>query len=413
MQRGKKRGPPRKLEKMLFINHKEEQLLDARLTALRLQAKVKVMELDLERIKVRNEWRTSRKKQLTIKEAMSAGLLSDDDVFVQSRFGRQVSDFKSSDVNRNVVSAPALQGGLPLVSPRSAGGHTRLSSTNQFSRQPTILEQEEYDPSVSDGSVGAYVLGEFEKISQVVPEILRTLAKKKEKQQEADERKRLKELGKSTNFDAIAELIDEYEPDMNKVRRTVGAVKTLRQRMSLSKRLEMPKKHKPLDQMIREKTEDIGENDEYTDGTCALMKRRLEKKRRESSGSVLEPGFMQRRGSLTGSEGLSSKRANAPPEGLSRRSSSLSQLPSMSRATTSLGLGISSRHSSVGLSDNEEESSFIDEDTIVNRQRIMRESNYYRALQMRVHRFIDSTRSSGRPTLPVYEKVTSIQIDSA
>ncbi|XP_052811885.1 uncharacterized protein LOC128239321 [Mya arenaria] len=430
MHRDRRRGPPRKLEKMLFINHKEDQLLDARLAALRLQAKVKGMELDLERIKVRNELRASRKKQLTINEAIASGLFPGaDEGLPNLRGGRRVSDFGTSGGNRPAGSAPSRGKGSSGLEPKSPEfsrstsfvqprGTVGSRNTNQFTRQPAIPEHDEIDINgsrdiklASDDSVGAYVLGEFEKISQVVPEILRALAKKKEKQQAADELIRLREIRKQREIESISDLVEEYEPDMNKVRKTVGAVKKLRQRMSLSKRLEMPKKHKPLDQMIKDKTDEVGENDEYTDGTCSLMKRRLEKKRRGSAAFVLEPSFMQRRSSIVDGGASNGRRPSIAPEGLSRRASSLTQLPpALLRSSTTLsGMGSVNRPTAFGMSDNEEDSPLIDEDTLIFRQRVMRELDKYRALQARVTRFVDSTRAYARPSFPVWEGMVSIR----
>ena len=77
MQRLNKRGPPKHLERTLFINHKEDQMLDCRLRNLNLESRLKLMELDREKGKVRTELRNSRKKQITINEAISTGLMLD------------------------------------------------------------------------------------------------------------------------------------------------------------------------------------------------------------------------------------------------------------------------------------------------------------------------------------------------
>ena len=403
MQRLNKRGPPKHLERTLFINHKEDQMLDCRLRNLNLESRLKLMELDREKGKVRTELRNSRKKQITINEAISTGLMLDgnSDVLYGGKRSRNNSSSADNDGDGRLSSAPSQRKNGVVEAPGFQRGTSslqqqKLVGKTSVSRPPTIFENEEYEPNRKEprrfqlrhDSVGTYVLGEFEKISQVVPDILRALAKKKEKQQEADELKRIKELRHDTVVDM--ENIMEYEPDMNKVRKTVRAVTKLRHRMAMSKRLETPKHHKPLTQMIKDRTDSIGENNEYTDGTCALMKRRLEKKRRESEPCVLEPQFMQRRRSLGPGVGDSSVSRRQPE--IQRRASSVSHLSeSMTRSSTMLSLGSVGRFNSHGSDSDGDDSPFIDEDVLVQRQRIMKEINKYRSLQSRVDNFITST----------------------
>lgn len=394
-------------------------MLDYRLQNLNLESRLKLMELDREKGKVRNELRNSRKKQITLNEAISAGLVPQEDTDFLCGRKRSHSNLSSAP-NDGIIALRQSNDSIPgrrasAPPPRKNGvvespsfsrsnsfvqqshGKGKRSGGSQFSRPPTIFENEEYDGKKTgkrnfqhrNDTVGTYVLGEFEKISQVVPDILRALAKKKEKQQEADELSRMKELRNDIVVDM--DKIMDYEPDMNKVRKTVGAVKKLRHRMAISKRLETPKHHKSLDQMIKDKTESIGDNDEYTDGTCALMKRRLEKKRRESAPFVLEPQFMQRRQSLgpLGGAGDMGRRQSEPPL---RRASSISQLPgALTRSSTMLSIGSVGRVNSVGTGTGDDESQFIDEDLLVNRQRVMKEIDKYRLLQSRVDNFITST----------------------
>lgn len=382
-------------------------MLDYRLQNLNLESRLKLMELDREKSKVRNELRNSRKKQITINEAISTGLVPPDDAdFLcggKRSTGNKLSSGQSDDRRSSappqrkfgVAETPSFSQSTSFVQP--VRGNTKMSLANQFSRPPTILEHEEYDTNrnertrvkLGNDSVGTYVLGEFEKISQVVPDILRALAKKKEKQQEADEIARIKDLRNDIVVDM--DKIMEYEPDMNKVRKTVRAVKKLRHRMAISKRLESSKNHKSLDQMIRDKTESIGENDEYTDGTCALMKRRLEKKRRESLPFALDPQYMQRRQSLTPAGVGDASFPRRHSETTMRRASSVSHLPGpLSRSSTMLSIGSVGRLNSVG-SDSGDDSPFIDEDVLVNRQRIMKEIDKYRSLQSKVDSFITKT----------------------
>ncbi|XP_045198836.2 uncharacterized protein LOC123553156 [Mercenaria mercenaria] len=434
MSRLHKKGPPKHLERTLFINHKEDMMLDDKLHDLNLKSRLRIMEMDRERIKVRNEWRNSRKKQITINEAMSGGLLPPADFSVPGRSpnpARNMSMFPPAQIgpkrqtlsvnmasnNRLTTSAPPQRifGATNTESPplsRSSSViqpkvHTRVSSTNQFAKQPVIPEGDENGRDSmsrrgSEGSVGMYVLDEFQKMSDVVPGILRTLAKKKEQQHEADERARLRDMRHDINVDQAMENLLDYEPDMNKVRKTVSSVKKLRHRMAISKKLETSKPQKSLDQMIRDKTDNTGEYNEYTDGTCALMKRRLEKKRRESAPFAMDPSFMQRRQSITNGNfdgSPASRRGSLAQEPFMRRGSTFPG--TMTRSSTTLSLR--------SINDSDEESAFIDEDVLVKRQRVMGELEKYRSLKNRVDQFLIAKAETYGPRDTVIEEIIPIQ----
>lgn len=446
MSRLKKKGPPKHFERTLFINHKEDLMLDDKLHNLTLKSRLRMMEMDRERTKVRNEWRNSRKKQVTFNEAVSSGLLPAGD-FNEPDLSpipiRKMSVFPNDPTNSRRPSEPLnmaansrlsssappqrIFGAVNMQSPSMSrstsfiqpiGGHTRVSTTNQFAKQPVILEADETGRDLmnrrgSEGSVGMYVLDEFQKMSEVVPGILRALAKKKEQQEEANERSRLRDLKNDINVDLAMENLLDYEPDMNKVRKTVSSVKKLRHRMAISKKLETSKPQKSLDQMIREKTDVTSEHNEFTDGTCALMKRRLEKKRRESAPFVMDPSFMQRRQSVGNgnTNGLpGSRRGSLAPEQFMRRESTVStQLPgTLTRSSTTLGLGSTNRLNSLGI-DSEEDSQLIDEDVLVKRQRVFGELEKFRVLKNRVDQFLINKPGTCGPVTAVMEEIIPIQ----
>ena len=434
MSRLHKKGPPKHLERTLFINHKEDLMLDDKLHNLSLKSRMSIMEMDRERIKVRNEWRKSRKKQITVNEAMSGGLLPPGDFNVpggspnparkmslfpnmQTNSRRQPLSVNFAANNRNISSAPAHRKNIGdatnMTSPslsRSTSviqnGHTRVSTTNQFTKQAVIPEADDNGRDImsrrgSEGSVGMYVLDEFQKMSEVVPGILRALAKKKEQQLEADERARLREMKHDINVDLAMENLLDYEPDMNKVRKTVSSVKKLRHRMAISKKLETSKPQKSLEQMIRDKTDDTYEYNEYTDGTCALMKRRLEKKRRESAPFVMDPAFMQRRQSITNTaDGIpAQRRGSVALDQMRRGSTVMSQFPgSLTRSATTISLR--------SMTDSDEDSAFIDEDVLMKRQRVMGELHKYRSLKNRVDQFLIDKPG---PVNAVMEEIIPIQ----
>ena len=441
MIRSTKKGPPKHLEKMLFINHKEDILLQDRLAELNLRSKLRIMDLDRERIKVRNELRNSRKKQIDVKDAAmlcvaainpytSTAPVTQNDKKLPERKTMAKTSHRKLAVSAppggrlSMISEVPTQQGKPgkqAVSelsfdrntPVSSLGRVRKSSINKFRREVTLpdikesfseteedsvnmhpiktIPKAEIDlhykrtrsQSMIDESVGAYVLGEFTRISQVVPSILMALTRKDEEDEEED----YTYLPEEDN--PVKHILD-YEPDLHKVRKTVSAVKKLRHRMSISKKLEVNRPSKTLEQMIREKTESEGVQNEYTDGTCVLMKRRLEKKRRNSAVPGLsQPSFMLRRQSLFAPTDLltPSKPKKTPsvgPQHFQRnRSQSVYNLPSMSRSNSLFGF-----RSSLPGPDNE--SPVIDEDEYLNRQKVIRELENFAKINIRVDQFLAS-----------------------
>lgn len=441
MMRSPKKGPSKHLEKMLFINHKEDMLLQDRLADLNLRSKLRVMDLDRERIQVRRELRNSRKRNIDVRDASALGLVT------ANAPGKDTEIQKTQKVTKPVYRKHAISappgGRLSMISENhseipstaetteSAPRLRRQSSVNRLSREtslPDICESfDEGDEfidnvtvkeipllrrevprerpransvidgrsranSIVDESVGAYVLGEFRRMSQVVPSILRALNNKDE--EEGDE-----EFLYQREVEKPISLLD-YEPDLHKVTKTVSAVKKLRHRMSVSKKLDAARPIKPLDQMIREKTENIGVQDEYTDGACVLMKRRLDKKRRNSATpGLLQPSFMQRRQSLFAKPessdtnktrtGQTSGVINFPRQ--RNRSQSVYGLPKMSRSPSVIGL-----MSNMSELDNAFNSPVIDEDEFLNRQKVLRELDNYRRISVKVGAFL-ATHDSRRP----------------
>lgn len=179
--------------------------------------------------------------------------------------------------------------------------------------------------------------------------------------------------------------------------------------MSVSKKLEACRSTKSLDQMIREKTENLGVQDEFTDGTCVLMKRRLDKKRRNSATPGLsQPSFMQRRQSLFAKpethDGNKTKPADifggANSQRPRNRSQSIYSLPRMSRSPSLTGFGPFKS----GLEE-ESDSPVIDEDKFINRQKVLREIENYQKISAKVDQFL-SAHKSGRAE---YEDIVAIK----
>jgi len=122
--------PPKHLEKMLFINHKEDQLLQDRLDQLHIKSRIREIELDRERNSVRNELKESKKKQIPV-------------------------------------------GPNPL-----SRSQTTLSLRSSAEKQKS-----EENEKKRDDNVNAYLLGEYKRMSEVIPSILLNLSAKDEAKQ--------------------------------------------------------------------------------------------------------------------------------------------------------------------------------------------------------------------------------------
>ena len=397
-------------------------LLQDRLADLTLRSKLREMDLDRERIKVRIELRNSRKKNIDIRDAAALGMATNP--FTNESINAQTQqNVKKPATRKHAVSAPP-GGRLSVISENHAIAapssgllrQRKRSSVTRFGREASLpeihesLEENEDEVSdiiplkeppkkdipkdrsrtnsIVDESVGAYVLGEFRRMSQVVPSILMALSRKDEEEEDV--------LYQPDEEREIIPLLD-YEPDLHRVTKTVSAVKKLRHRMSVSKKLEACRSTKSLDQMIREKTENLGVQDEFTDGTCVLMKRRLDKKRRNSATPGLsQPPFMQRRQSLFAKpethDGNKTKPADifggTNSQRPRNRSQSIYSLPRMSRSPSVTGFGLFKS----GLEE-ESDSPVIDEDKFINRQKVLREIENYQKISAKVDQFLSAHKS--------------------
>ncbi|XP_033740672.1 uncharacterized protein LOC117327681 [Pecten maximus] len=342
----KKMRPPKHLEKMLFINHKEDQSLEDRLARIHLRSRLREIELDRERIKVRDELRDSKRKQIPID---------------------------------NVLARQDTMTSRPPMSPRKP---TRLSVTSD-PRSP----QEEDGPN-------AYLLGEYKRMSEVIPTILLTLSAKDDKTKpKSGSRYRTDHVKTQSNVTSV----QDYEPDLHRITKLARTVKTLRHNMAINKKLEFTRPTVSLAKMFKEIYEKEHDLDQYTDGACVLLKRKMEKRRR----GALPPLPITRRHSAyefsptqkdkdnnTGT-GSDNPENVLPPNGghsavlpALQRTQSMANLPRMTRSMSSLSvLG-------VRRSESPDTKLFIAEDELVMRKRVAFELNKYERLREKVDRFL-------------------------
>ncbi|XP_060084145.1 uncharacterized protein LOC132563400 [Ylistrum balloti] len=341
----KKMRPPKYLEKMLFINHKEDQSLEDRLARIHLRSRLREIELDRERIKVRDELRDSKKKQIPIDNALA----------------RQ----------ENMTSRP------PLPSRKQ----TRLSVTSD-PRSP----QDEDGPN-------AYLLGEYKRMSEVIPTILLTLSAKDDKNKPKSGTRYRTDHTK-TQSKIIS--IQDYEPDLHRITKLARTVKTLRHNMAINKKLEFTRPTVSLAKMFKEIYDKEHDLDQYTDGACVLLKRKMEKRRRGPLPPLDRPMRRHSAYELPTKEQhkvndaeTGSRESALPPNdrhsavlpGL-KRTQSMANLPRMTRSMSSLSvLG-------VRRSESPDTKMFIGEDELVMRKRVAFELHKYERLREKVDRFL-------------------------
>ncbi|XP_011414683.3 uncharacterized protein [Magallana gigas] len=228
----KRKRPPKYLEKSLLVNHKEDQLLVERLNDIHIRSRTREMELERERIKVRDEWKESRKRQIPVDSVPPLP---------------SVQDFPG-----------------PLLPQRKLG----TVEKPKLHRGTSLTEEKDSD------NVNSYLLGEYRRMSEVIPSILLALSKKDEKKSK---------LLPAFPLHRIEEIEHQnQEPDLHRITKLARTVKKMRENMSFQKKIDLNRPKMSLSKMFKDMHDHRHEIDQYTDGTCVLLKRKLEKRRRES-----------------------------------------------------------------------------------------------------------------------------------
>ncbi|XP_062581437.1 uncharacterized protein LOC134243223 [Saccostrea cucullata] len=266
----KKRRPPKYLEKMLLVNHKEDQLLQERLDDIHIRSRTREMQLERERIKVRDEWKESRRRQIP------------------------------------VDSIP------PLVSPQNLPA-SRLPQRKIGTVEKPKLHRGTSLPEGKDSdNVNSYLLGEYRRMSEVIPSILLAISKKDEKKAKMPSLFPLQRIDEKEHRNE--------EPDLHRITKLARSVKKIRENMSFQKKIDLNRPRLSLSKMFKEMHERRYETDQHTDGTCALLKRKLEKRRRESMPELDMTTLPMRRTSDPKEPSAFHKSQSAPLLGVSDQS---------------------------------------------------------------------------------------------
>lgn len=322
-----------------------------RLARIHLRSRFREIELDRERIKVREELRDSKKKQIPIDNPL---------------------------VRHDTMSPRAR----PPMS----------------SRKATALSEMTYS-TLEDAGPNAYLLGEFRRLSEVIPAILMALSAKddnKKHKTKSGTRHRTENVPQSKT---VSTSVQDYEPDLHRITKLVRTVKTLRHNMAINKKLEFTKPTTSLAKMFKEIYEKEDDLDQYTDGACVLLKRKMEKRRRGSLPH-LKPSVLRRHSAyeLSTTEklnsnntglGSSSRERLIPSNGRNsamlpalQRTPSVTTLPRITRSISSMSVvGVRS-------SDSPDAKMFIGQDELVQRKRVAFELNKYERLREKVDRFL-------------------------
>ncbi|XP_067676150.1 uncharacterized protein [Haliotis asinina] len=330
----KRKPNPKRLEKTLFVNHKAEQALEKRLESISLTSRLRMMELDRERITLKNEYRLSRRRNVSCSKPRS----------------RSPSPF--------VVSRPSRH-------------------------QPL-------DP------VNAYLLTEYRRVSEVIPSILMSLSAKEEKKHEF--------VAMTTTEPDRTQGGCVDEPDMTKIQQLIRNVKKMRQDMNVSKRLDSNRckvNFKDLMKTIEAREQRSSPSDTYTDGACSLLRRKMNKMRRE--GQDVD----RRQGQRTQSESTQSTEHTKPLDDSTQRQRHSITLPrvsdtpaqhrglTMTRSVTTLGMPGRQKTSLPAYT----KSQLAEEDEFITRTKVTRELENYDKIRGRIGTFMDTISQSRLPPL--------------
>jgi hypothetical protein len=358
----KKKSPAKYMEKMLFVNHKEDQQLQVKLEQLHLKSRDREIEMDLEKNRVEKEWKQSRKRQITIAE-LNASL---------------------GNCNHNTFAPETV---------------TRARARRTSAKM------------AQDLSVNDYLIEEHRKLSAVIPEILTALTIPKND--------KTKKLIPDTVYIQEGTYV---EPDMNKVMKMTQAVKVLRK--NISTKMKANSLQPKLTVALRPPK---GDNDlnTYTNGACALMKRKIDKKRKESNAHYELPPSMQRKLAALEKQMSDPRRhsviASIPDVNkikqqqkihsvcvpVLQRAHSTSVLPpiprtpGVSRSLTNMTIhSLSENHR---LNSQDANSQTIDEDELKARQKIALELERYDAVRCKITNFLDNKIKEINSNMNVYD----------
>ncbi|KAK3097879.1 hypothetical protein FSP39_014085 [Pinctada imbricata] len=237
----KKKKAPKHMEKMLFINYKEDQMLQEKLDEIHVESRIREIELDHERLNVKKEWRASCRKKIPVDSLGHAS---------------------------TTTKSPVLQKKQMIKGSRKPV----MQSTPSQSRPQSSKDSD---------NVNAYLLGEYRRMSEVIPSILLALSKK-------DEKGKIKT---PSDYSQQVLLNDSppMEPDLYRITKLARAVKTMRQNLAYSHKIDMNRPRMSLSRMFKDIHQNRDETNQYTDGTCVLLKRKLEKRRRQSMPDLENP----------------------------------------------------------------------------------------------------------------------------
>ncbi|XP_025099617.1 uncharacterized protein LOC112567222 isoform X2 [Pomacea canaliculata] len=326
------RQGPKHLEKMLFTNNREEERLQRHLQELNNSSRLRGMELDREKVEVHNEMRLSRRRNsapsLVIPPADS-----------------------HAETTAAPESAPVASSLGPKPFARGAGPATSKS------RQPA-----ETDPA------NEYLLTEFKRVSEVIPNILNSLNRPEDKcAAGGDNQKRDNSRWKATLMAAgrrgslagvgggaapltTPRLVPDEaltragtretpgEPKIANIVNMIRKIKSLRGDMAANKRAELMRSKttfKDLLKNIQEEESKGGDCDTYTDGACSLLRRKMYKARRASCPVLDVASVVASEASSITREAILQKRNSAP---LPFASLATRPTPVLGRSSSSMAL---------------------------------------------------------------------------
>jgi len=197
---------------------------------------------------------------------------------------------------------------------------------------------------------------------------------------------------------------DSWEPDLDNISKTVSSVKAIKHNMAINKKLENSHPTISLAKVFKDIYAKEDHLDQFTDGACVLLKRKIEKRRRWSVSNGEPPAVMKRRHSsqeFTRVEPINTGVNRSASSITNRRSHSVSlpTLPrigsnlsprSLSRCGTSFSAGARRNNSS------DKHTQFIDEDELLLQRRVAYELQKYEKIREKVDSFLVYPKRVGK-----------------
>ncbi|GFO13552.1 hypothetical protein PoB_004005700 [Plakobranchus ocellatus] len=388
---------PKHLERMLFVNHKEEQNLKRRLEAIATSGRVRSNELDRERIKMRNVWRYNSR----LSHTHIAPLLGQIPSLIKKEVQRPndaidpVNMHLLREYRKNCQIIPSILSALTKDSQQHDSDAQRDEPNKEDITEKRQRDQKQINTRRD-------MKQKFSRLSSVSG----AMARRNRKRQISASGEESEGIAISNEEDD--DVIDgslSDQPDSSKVTQLVKDITKLRTEISANKKVDLKRAKVSFQDMLRgvhaQRRRD-SESDTYTDGACALLRRKMHKLRNpDDSDSAVEVTLDAGKGEFKIKHLLpriNQKRHSLPQSVLQTKKKALPATRSFSSVPT-----ISRQQALLGESEETMKKQLEAQERYHTEVKVAKEIEKFRCIQSKISDFLEKHKRKHMPPL-LYEQ---------